>query len=241
MDTKTKRGLRQSLNRRRFLKLGTGIGAGLALGGTGLAGEAAARGKHAKGDEFMEIMHTRRSAREFEPTQIPDDHLQMILDAARTAPTAGNQQPWKFLVVRDEKMIDRIRERALEAQLGYRIKEEMGDEAKATARRQAEDYVAQCTSAKTFVVVLTDNESNYPSYNWHDGPLAAGYLILAARSLGYGSVYYTDSISETIIKDVFDMDDRYKVVCTIPLGIPKEWPAKPDKKDLADLVAYDSL
>ncbi|MBE0633942.1 nitroreductase family protein, partial [Candidatus Bathyarchaeota archaeon] len=49
----------------------------------------------------IEAIKTRRSVRKYKPTPIPEEHLKTILEAARLAPSAGNKQPWKFIIVRD--------------------------------------------------------------------------------------------------------------------------------------------
>ncbi len=66
----------------------------------------------------------------------------------------------------------------------------------------------------------------YPSYTPHDGPLAAGYLMLAARALGYGSVYITDAIPEEATQKAFNIPEKYNRVCITPIGVPVEWPKK---------------
>ena len=71
--------------------------------------------------------------------------------------------------------------------------------------------------------------------------MAAGYLMVAARALGYGTVFCTDSFPFDVVKRVFDIPDRYEVVCTTPLGVPVEWPAAPPKKALEDFVAWERL
>jgi hypothetical protein len=50
--------------------------------------------------EFLfNIIKTRRTVRKYKPTAVPKEHILKILDAARMAATASNQQPWKFLVI----------------------------------------------------------------------------------------------------------------------------------------------
>ena len=91
-----------------------------------------------------------------------------------------------------------------------------------TEKRYSEGYF----TAPAFIVILTDQECKYPSYTPHDGPLAAGYLLLAARALGYGSVYITDAIPEEATQKAFNIPDKYKRVCITPIGVPVEWPTK---------------
>jgi nitroreductase len=86
-----------------------------------------------------------------------------------------------------------------------------------------------------------DNNSMYPDYNKWDGPLAAGYLMLAARALSYGTVFITDAIPESGTKEVLQIPDAYTRVCITPLGIPSEWPATPVKKKLDEFIIYEHL
>lgn len=50
----------------------------------------------------------RRSVRKYKDRQVPEDLVRRILEAGRYAPSAGNCQPWKFLVVRDRAMLDEM-------------------------------------------------------------------------------------------------------------------------------------
>jgi hypothetical protein len=58
--------------------------------------------------ETLEAIHTRRSIRKFRPQSVAKDLINEILAAAMTAPSAGNQQPWQFVVITDRKILDRI-------------------------------------------------------------------------------------------------------------------------------------
>jgi 5,6-dimethylbenzimidazole synthase len=225
--------------RREFLKTGTIIGAGLAMA---LPAIARADGETSDCSQaVLDTINKRRSIRAFQSTPIPDEHLQKILHAARMAPTSGNQQPWKFLVVRDPAKI-----KALETALYDRAClywSERGLSPKDYEDKQADlrNRYQTTFSAPVYVVILTDNESKWPTYNHWDGPLAAGNLILAATALGYGTVFYTDSIPTEITKQVLAIPDRYTRVCITPIGVPVQWPEKPEKKELAEMVIYDSF
>jgi nitroreductase len=108
-----------------------------------------------------------------------------------------------------------------------------------TRRADLEEYTTNFLSASVYVVVLVDKESQYPDYNVHDGPLAVGSLMLAARSLGYGTAYGTDAVPGSVLRKVFKIPSRYRVICITPIGIPVEWPAMPEKKDLDSFLVYE--
>lgn len=92
-------------------------------------------------------------------------------------------------------------------------------------------------AAPVFIVVLTDSRSQYPTYNHFDGPMAAVCLFVAARALGYGTVFCTDSFPFEVVKQVFAIPDHYEVVCSTPLGVPDGWPVSKEKKPLESFVA----
>lgn len=53
--------------------------------------------------ELLEIMRARRSCRAFDGRPIPEEHIELILEAGRWAPSAGNAQPWEFVIVTDDE------------------------------------------------------------------------------------------------------------------------------------------
>jgi nitroreductase len=105
----------------------------------------------------------------------------------------------------------------------------------------ARSAIRQYLDAPVFIVVLTDSKSTYPAYNHWDGPLAAGYLVLAARALGYGTCFVTDAIDFGVVRKTWAIPDRYEIVCVTPLGVPRNWPKSPDKKPLESFIVYESF
>lgn len=49
--------------------------------------------------DVFEVIEKRRSVRKYKPLSVPNEDLKKILEAARLAPSAGNRQPWRFIVV----------------------------------------------------------------------------------------------------------------------------------------------
>ena len=50
------------------------------------------------GQEFLDVLTSRKSIRRYKPDPVPDEMIDMILEAARWAPTGENYQPWRFIV-----------------------------------------------------------------------------------------------------------------------------------------------
>ena len=223
--------------RRDFLKITVGLGAAVSLLRPSDSALGQRPGFQAEELDFFEVVRTRRSVRKFKEDPVPEEHLRRILDAARLAPTSGNQQPWKFLVVRDRALLDRLKENCIALSLEARRARQgsVTPEQEDSVRQYFTDYL----SAPVYVVVLTDGQSMYPTYNHWDGPLAAGYLMLAARALGYGTVFATDSIPEEVTREVLNIPQRYTRVCFTPIGVPEAWPDSPEKKELEEFIVND--
>ncbi len=190
---------------------------------------------------IWDVFKERRSVRKFKPDAIPESDILKIIDAARTAPTSGNQQPWKFLVVTDKDKINKLKEACVNSAMERFVKSDKKTETKEQYETKVRDRVGNYFSAPVYIVVLTDDNSIYPDYNHLDGPMAAAYLMLAARALGYGTVFITDSVPDHITKEVLQIPDGYTRICLTPLGIPVEWPASPNKKNLDEFIIFDKF
>jgi len=198
-------------------------------------------------DVFLAVFAKRQTVRRYKPDLVPKEHIQKILDATRRGPTCMNQQPWKFLVIQDRTKIEAMKKRSLDsisrrfdefAAKNKDLKPEELKRRKASSIRFTEGYF----TAPVYVVVLVDSESQCAGYALkHDGPIAAAYLMLAARAFGYGTAYLTDGISEEVTREVLAIPARYTRICITPIGIPDDWPKPVPKRELEEMVAYETL
>jgi nitroreductase len=187
-------------------------------------------------DIFLAIKN-RRSVRQFKPDPITDEHLELILDAARYAPSGGNNQPWCFLVVRERENLVRL-QRKLEVWMRERIRTTGLDPA--IQAESAITCLAGIFTAPLMIYIFVDT-SVYPKLVAYDGTLAAGNLMLAARALGYGTCFQTTFFPEEIIYEHFGVPEYLYLICAIPVGLPVEWPPIPLKKPLHELVRYETM
>ena len=97
--------------RREFMKSGSLLTVSL------LAGTVYANENQTKMEEqypsILESIMKRRSVRHYASTPVPEEHIRIILEAARMAATSGNQQPWKFIVTQDPSTIMKLKEACL--------------------------------------------------------------------------------------------------------------------------------
>ena len=203
------------------MKLGATIGTGLVLGGMNTTANGQGEGSDLT---VFYVSKKRRSVRKFKSTPVPDEHITKILEVAASAPTPRNRQDWKFIVVKDRAKIDELKDECIKM---------AGDNAK--------QYVTDYLSAPVYIVVLTGAKTRSPENELLSGAVAAGYLFLAARALGYGTVFCRNSVPEQIARKVFNISEDYQWVCITPVGVPAEWPETPPKKSLEELIVHETL
>lgn len=150
--------------------------------------------------DIMEALRTRRSIRKFEDKPVSEEMVREILDAAMMAPSAGNAQPWRFVVVDDRAVLD-----------------SMAD---------LHPYVKMVLQASVGIIVCADlTKEKFPGYWVQDCSAAMQNLLLAVHGLGLGAVWTgIHPIEEriTAFKKRFNMPEHI-----IPLGFaPIGWPAQ---------------
>ncbi|WP_045221081.1 nitroreductase family protein [Desulfonatronum thioautotrophicum] len=151
--------------------------------------------------DVFEAMHTRRSIRKFDPDkQVDGAGLKKILAAAMVAPSAGNAQPWHFVIVTD---------------LG--LKDELS---------RVHPYVGMLRQAPVGIVVCAELAlEKYPGYWVQDLAAAIQNLLLAARGLGLGTVWTgVCPIQERMdaVRRILSLPAGVEPHAIIPLG----WPAQ---------------
>ena len=162
--------------------------------------------------EALEAIKTRRSIRKFRSDPVPEEILEQILDAARWAPSAKNSQTWKFIVIKDLKIITDIAE---VLQWGRFLP-------------QAPVVIA---------VVVDPRLTPHPV---EDGTLAAYSMLLAIHALGLGGCWVDPSYREEIIAPMLGISEEERLICLIPIGYADETPVMP-RKELKDIVFINRL
>ena len=191
---------------------------------------------------LLNTIKNRRTVRQFKSTPVPKEHIFKILEASHFAPTAGNQQPWKYLVIQDRAKLDLLSEKALQWYLEkYKTERNPSTEQVKNLSDKLEKVLKNVLSAPVYVAVLVDSQVQHPDYILYDGTLAAGTMMIAARALGYGTGFFTTFFPEKEMKEFFKIPDQYKLICFSPIGVPAQWPDSPPKKNIEDLVIFESF
>ena len=186
---------------------------------------------------FFQVVEQRVSVRKYKPDPVPQEHLELILNTARLAPNSGNQQACRYLIVEDKERLDELKEACIRNR--KTVLRARGDEV--PEEEAIREYYDVVFSAPLYVLVLVDRTVRYKGYEEKDGSLAAANIMLAARALGYGTVFYTDSIPEDLCMKQFDIPEKYSRTCIIPVGVPESWPDKREGLPLSELVFYENI
>jgi nitroreductase len=189
----------------------------------------------------FETIRNRRTVREFRDTPVPEGDILKILDAARYAPTAGNVQPWKFVVIKDRARLDSLRV-LLQADWERRVesKVDLDEDKRKSYIEGGKSAISNVMTAPVYIMVFVDT-TVYPKYALYDGCLGVENLMLCARALGYGTGFFTTYFPEELIKSFVNAPDNLKFICATPIGVPKGWPKMPPKKELDEFIIQEGF
>ena len=185
--------------------------------------------------DVFEAIKGRRAVRAFLPDEVSREDLEQILAMARYAPTAGNRQPWQFLVVRDGENKAELK-KVVQEYVRVKINGlDASEEEKAEYREGFRRSIDSLFAAPVWVFVFTD-ASQYPELVVYDGALAVQNMMLVAHALGYGTSFQTTFFPEELVKEHFSVPEHYKFICAVPLGKPAARPEMPEKRELASFI-----
>lgn len=188
--------------------------------------------------EIYEAMKTLRAVRRLRPDPIPEDVLRRVLEAATWAPTGGNAQPWRVVVVRDAAKKEGLGRHYAERWAAYAahfktLIANAPEEAKRSAGRTvaAGDYLAAHFGETPAVLVfcfnpramaITDAEQDRPSVVGGGSIYpAVQNVLLACRTEGLGCVLTTLLCqSEPEVKKLLEIPDDWYTAAAIPIGYP---------------------
>lgn len=171
-------------------------------------------------ESLMDNIDYRRSIRHFSIKEVEEEKVVALLQAAMQAPSAVNQRPWDFLVIRDE--------------------------AKKKELASTSPYATPVARAPLAIVMLGDEKNiKYFDY-WHqDMAAATENLLLRAVDLGLGAVWMGISPDEkrmTLVREVCDLPASIKPFALIACGYPEEGKEENRKLDrfMQERIHYET-
>jgi len=170
--------------------------------------------------DVIDAINTRRTIRKYRNVPLEWDKVLSILEAGRMAPSAGNVQNWRFVLVTSPKRRLEIAEGCLQ-----------------------QYWIAQ--APVVIVVVAEPNRSEWyygergaKVYTIQNCAAAVQNMLLAAQELGVGAAW-VGAFDEPMIHRLVEAPEGAVVQAVLPLGYADEHPQVPPRLDLAVLIRFD--
>jgi nitroreductase len=164
--------------------------------------------------DILDVIMTRRSIRKFEKKDVSEELVERVLEAGRWAPSGLNNQPWRFAIIRDNAIKDRI--------------------------SGLTHYSRIVRDADVLIAVFMDSASGY--HRVKDSQAIGACIqnmLLEAHGLGLGAVWLGEIIrSDARIREVLGVGNDVELMAVIALGYPAEKPRAPRRKALQDLIVF---
>jgi nitroreductase len=189
--------------------------------------------------EFLNTIRMRRSVRVYRSGELTEEQLNMILDAARWAPSGANSQPWEFVVTRDKNKMKRVRkvyseewnQRKLEDPVRYKglKKDYVGD---------VSALVLVCGDPRTMRVYLTTRQPGDREKLFQASVAnAVEHMMLMAAGLGLGTVWVSVRKEvEAELRELFQVPRPLRLLWVVPIGHARNWPKPKPRREISSFV-----
>jgi nitroreductase len=159
--------------------------------------------------DAIEAILTRRSIRAYTGRIVSDELITQLLKAAMAAPSAGNQRPWEFIVVRDRSTLSKIAEFS--------------------------PYAGMVRNADVVVVVCADlSREKHRGFWVQDCSAAIQNMLVAARALGLGAVWLGAHPHEERVRQlraIFELPEHIIPMSGVSIGYPVDHPGPAERFD----------
>lgn len=163
--------------------------------------------------ELVETVLSRRSIRQYEQKDIPKDALEMILEAGRMAPSAGNKQSWHFIVITNDE-----------------IKRELSKGVFSRFLKNAPVTIVGCAHKDRIAGRWSKISTTIALQN----------MVIAAWAQGIGSCWI-GAFNEEKVRRLLEIPEKWNVVALIPFGYPSKIPSPKRKKALEKIMSFNKF
>ena len=201
-------------------------------------------------NEAEKVIHRRRNVRAYQKKRVPKDMVRRVIEAGQFAPSSGNTQPWKFVVIQDPDLIaEMTADHTKACQNMMKLLDFLAPgktrRAWLTKLLQFIDPSLFHANAQTLLKVIADNRlrlwhgtktviiifinKRAPGYPELDAGIAGQNMVLTAHSLGLrtcwvtfaGLLFFSRFTGATKWKKRFNIKHPYKMISSICFGYPR--------------------
>ena len=187
--------------------------------------------------DFFELLKTRRSIRDFQQKKVPLELIQEIIKDSCLAPSSGNGQPWKFIVVNNKEWIQKLSDESKKNLISIMEKDPGSPLKKYENALRNKDFNV-FYNAPCLVYIVGSKEVRSLSV---DCTLAACYFMFSATARGLGTcwVQLGAEIRNPEILKAIGLPESCIIAAPIILGYPKGAPASPvrNQPEILNVIA----
>lgn len=199
--------------------------------------------------DVVELLKSRRSIRKFKPDRVSREVVKSILDLARWAPSAHNAQPWRCIVVDDEKVKAKLANEMGKAWLSDMSRDGVPRE-KAEEIVRLESWERITKSPIVIIVCLTmENMHKYPDKRRRKAEYlmavqsVAAYiqnLLLSAHHQGLGACWVCAPLfCPNVVKKTLNLPRNFEPQAMITMGYADEQPSPSPRKEVYAVCAFN--
>lgn len=200
--------------------------------------------------ELTEVMRTTGSTRRFRPEPVPDEVLYRVLDNARFAPSGGNRQGWRVIVIRNPELRTALRDMYLRSWQVYHLP--VFNRTLDVVANPSDHFAQHLDEVPVHVLVLVDRRALVTTIEALDRSNFVGgasvypfvqNIVLGLRAEGLGTTLSTVLISvEAEVKRLLDIPDQYAVAAFLGVGWPERpFPTRLKRRPVEDFATVDGF
>jgi nitroreductase len=180
-------------------------------------------------NEVFKNIYGRRSVRAYRQDAVPDDIIKELIRAGSFAPSAMNEQPWKFVVIKDKDLIKRLSDKAKELWIDQSRSSNNPDILRLANMMSNPDFNI-FYNAPMLVMIFADPNAFSPQI---DCALAAQNMMLAARSLGIDSCWIGLAMPLGKVRKILSkigVPADHRIMASLIFGYPEKMEKGPDRR-----------
>ncbi|MBD3354075.1 MAG: hypothetical protein GF364_21515 [Candidatus Lokiarchaeota archaeon] len=161
-------------------------------------------------DEVLELMKNRRSIRCYTKEEVSEDAIRKILEAGRWCQSASNVQPWRFIIIKNRKIIKSLSKLAT---------------------------YGKFTRDAPIVIAIVADKKNAPKWYIHDTSMVSHQMCLMISALGLGTCWI-GSMQRDKAAELLNLKNGEYLTTILPIGHPRSERSPTKRKELKDIISY---
>jgi len=172
--------------------------------------------------DVLKAIRNRRSIRAFTDETVTEEEVEKLIEAARWAPSAGNLQPWEFIIVRDPKIKQGLSKAAFNQEFV----------------NEASVVIVVCANPMRSAQRYGSRGINL--YCLQDTAAATQNILLAAYAMGLATCW-VGAFDEQKAKEALGVPEGVRPIAIVPVGHSAEQPRMRSRRQLGEIIHHETF